>query len=189
MHAKLTKYRIRCARKLFGKILDLGAGESIYTPYLGTDVVSLDIDFANLKKNPGNKVLAKAEKLPFTEDSFNCVWSCAVLEHVKTNYIPEAIRVTKPGGVIFILTPNKHSPYDPLKRLLGYGDWWSNEGHVRLYSVSDLKLFGKVSGEVWWAPGLDLLARLLPSLGHTLMLRIDVTPELKELVTADYAAF
>ncbi len=181
MHAKLTKYRIRCAKELFGRILDIGAGEGGYTTYLGPNVVSLDVDFENLNRLPGGRVLASAASLPFHDNAFDCAWSCAVLEHVETNYIPEVIRVTRPGGIIYILTPNRHSPYDPLKRLLGYGDWWSNEGHVRLYSVSELKTFGTVWGEVWWAPGLDQVARIIPALGHTLMLRINVTDDMKSL--------
>jgi SAM-dependent methyltransferase len=180
MHAKLTKYRIRCAKKLFGKILDIGAGEGAYSGYFGSDFVSLDMDFENLKNLSGYKIMASAARLPFPANTFDCVWSCAVLEHVETNFIPEAIRVTKSGGVIYILTPNRYSPYDPLKRLFGYGDWWSNEGHVRLYSVRELRTFGKVWGEVWWAPVLDNIARIIPSLGHTLMLRIDVTADIKK---------
>jgi SAM-dependent methyltransferase len=180
MHAKITKYRIRCARKLRGKILDIGAGEGGYTRYLGGDIVSMDLDYRNLERIPGNKVLARAERLPFADNTFDGVWSCAVLEHVETNFIPETIRVTKPGGTIYILTPNRHSFYDPLKRLLGYGDWWSNEGHVQLYSVRELRVWGKVWGEVWWAPGVDQLARIIPALGHTLMLCIDVNSDKKE---------
>jgi SAM-dependent methyltransferase len=187
MKAKVTKYRIRCARKLSGRILDIGAGEGGYTKHLGSGVVSLDLDYENLKNISGKRVLASAEYLPFPDDTFDGVWSCAVLEHVKTNYIPEAIRVTKPGGTIYILTPNRYSLYDPLKRILGYGDWWSNEGHVRLYSVSELRTWGKVWGEVWWAPGLDQLARIIPALGHTLMLRIDVNTHNKRAVKIDHA--
>ena len=179
MKAKLTKFRISCAKKLFGKILDIGAGEGAYTNHLGSDVVSLDIDYQNLKELTGFKILASAAKLPFPANTFDCVWSCAVLEHVPINYIPEALRVTRPGGIIYILTPNRHSIYDPLKRFFGLGDWWANEGHVRLYSVRELREFGQVHGETWWAPGLDQLARIIPSLGHTLMLRIDVTADIK----------
>lgn len=186
MKAKITQYRIRCARKLTGKILDIGAGEGGYTKHLGSDVVSMDLDYENLQNISGEKVMASADHLPFPDNTFDGVWSCAVLEHVATNFLPEAIRVTKEGGTIYILTPNRHSFYDPLKRLLGYGDWWSNEGHVRLYSVRELKKWGKVRGEVWWAPGLDQLARIIPWLGHTLMLRIDVNHRNKRNVQIDH---
>ena len=180
MKAKVTKYRIKLAKRLTGLILDIGAGEGDYTPYLNGDIISSDVDFENLERISGKKVVASATDLPFADNTFDNIWSCAVLEHVEINFIPEAIRVTKPGGTIYILTPNRNSLYDPIKRLFGYGDWWSNEGHVRLYSLYELRKFGKVWGEVWWAPGLDQIARVLPFLGHTLMLRVDVTPKLKE---------
>lgn len=180
MQSKVTKFRTKCAQRLNGLILDIGAGEGDYTPYLRSNVVSLDLDIDNLKTIPGKKVVGSATNLSFPNNTFDGIWSCAVLEHIEINYIPEAIRVTKPNGVIFILTPNRNSPYDPLKRFFGFGDWWSNEGHVRLYSAHELERYGKVWGEVWWAPGLDQIARIFKLLGHTLMLRIIVSPELKE---------
>jgi len=179
MKSKVTNYRINCARQLSGKILDLGAGEGDYTKYLNGRAVSMDPDYKNLKEVRGDKIVGSAIDIPFRDDVFDGVWSCAVLEHVEINFIPEALRITKSGGTIFILTPNRNSPWDILKRMMGYGDWWSNEGHVRLYSAGELRKYGKVRGETWWAPGIDLLARLFPIIGHTLMLEIKVTAELK----------
>lgn len=182
MRSKVSRFRVRCARRLSGRILDLGAGEGDFTPYLGAGVVSLDVDLTNLGRLAGRRVAASADRIPFADDSFDGVWSCAVLEHVETNYLPEAVRVTRPGGRLFVLTPNRRSPWDPVKRLFGLGDWWSNEGHVRLYSVQDLAGWGRVLGEIWWAPGLDQLARWWPRLGHTLMLQVDVDRDLKDRV-------
>ena len=179
MRSKVTRYRVKCAQELHGRILDIGAGEGHYTSYLRGEVVSLDPDFENLSKVLSTKVVGSAEGLPFPDNTFDAIWSCAVLEHVKKNYIPNAIRVTKPGGIIYILTPNRNSLYDPIKRLFGFGDWWSNEGHVRLYAAHELRKYGKIWGEVWWAPGLDQVARVFPFLGHTLMLRIEVSAQLK----------
>jgi SAM-dependent methyltransferase len=184
MRSKVTRYRIRCARSLKGRILDLGAGEGDFGPYLDGSPVSLDIDLSELRKVRGRKVLATAERLPFAADSFDGIWSCAVLEHVHANFILEAIRLTRVGGDIFILTPNRRSPFDPLKRTLGFGDWSSNEGHVRLYTVAELSPFGRVTGEVWWAPGLDQVARFFPRLGHTLMLHIKIDRDLKNRFAA-----
>lgn len=179
MRTKVTKYRIRCANTLKGIILDLGAGEGSYTPYLRGDIVSIDIDLDNLKNVSGEKIASSALMLPFSDNSFDGVWACAVLEHIKKNIIPEAIRVTKIGGVIYILTPNRKSPYDPLKRLFRLRDWYQTEGHVQLYSTSDLEKYGKVTGEVWWAPIVDQIARRIPFLGHTVMLKIEVNKKLK----------
>lgn len=180
MKSKITKYRIRCANSLKGKILDLGVGEGSYTPYLKGDLVSIDIDLYNLKKISGKKIASSALMLPFPDNTFNGIWSCSVLEHLVNNFIPEAIRVTKIGGVIYILTPNRNSPYDPIKRLLGLGDWSQPEEHVRLYSISELEKYGKIYGEVWWAPVLDKLARVIPFLGHSIMLKICVSNKIKK---------
>ncbi len=180
MRSKITRLRTTCAQALTGLILDVGAGEGDYIPYLGNDVVSLDLDIECLKAIPGKRVVGNALELPFPNNTFDGVWSCALLEHVEVDCVPEAIRVAKRNGTIFVLTPNRNSPYDPVKRLFGLGDWWSYPGHVRLYSVSELERYGKVWGEVWWAPGLDQIARVLNWLGHTLMLRINVSLELKD---------
>lgn len=180
MKSKITKYRTRCANILRGKILDLGAGEGSYTSSLRGDLVSIDIDLYNLKNVSGEKIASSALLLPFPDDTFNGVWSCAVLEHLVNNFIPEAIRVTKIGGMIYILTPNRNSPYDPIKRLFGLGDWSQPEGHVRLYSISELERYGKVYGEVWWLPILDQIARFIPFLGHTIMLKICVSSKIKK---------
>lgn len=119
--------------------------------------------------------------LPFPDNTFNGIWSCSVLEHVVINFIPEAIRVTKIGGIIYILTPNRYSPYDPIKRLFGLDDWYtSDKGHVRLYSISELEKYGRIYGEVWWAPILDQVARVIPFLGHTIMLKICVSSKIKK---------
>jgi SAM-dependent methyltransferase len=91
---------------LYGKILDIGAGEGDYTPYFNGDVISLEPEFECLKRISGKRIAGSAIELPFPDNTFDCVWSCAVLEHVEINYIPEAVRVTKPGGIIYILTPN-----------------------------------------------------------------------------------
>ena len=102
---KLLNTGFAAPGNLTAEYLDIGAGEGGYTHYLGADVVSLDLDYENLKRISGKKVLASAVHLPFPDNTFDGVWSCAVLEHVETNFIPEAIRVTKQGGTIYILNP------------------------------------------------------------------------------------
>lgn len=180
MRAALTAYRIACVETLKGRILDLGAGDGDYHPYMHGDIVSLDLEHAGLTRLEGMRVRGHGAHLPFTDNAFDSVWACAVLEHTEVCMIPEIVRVAKPGAVCWVLTPNRNSLYDPLLRLCGYPDWWQRPDHIRLYSVRELRQYGRVYGEVWWAPGLNQLARALPVLGHTLMLRIDVTDELKQ---------
>lgn len=67
----------------------------------------------------------------------------AIIEHVWEDCIKEIIRVGK--HVVFV-APNRYSPVDLLKRIVGKG-WWSTPGHVRLYGVRELEKYGKVYGD------------------------------------------
>lgn len=62
----------------------------------------------------------------FEDESFDAVWCCAVLEHVRDPFAAarEIARVTKPGGEIWIEVPFVQ-PYHPSGRLHTHGgDFW-----------------------------------------------------------------
>jgi len=63
---------------------------------------------------------ATAEHLPFPDLSFDMVVSTAVLEHVQNveNAVREAVRVTRPGGLIVMSMPNYNSFYEGHYRML-----------------------------------------------------------------------
>lgn len=171
----ITPLRKLAAARMRGRVLDVGSGKGLWRMFLGSSqVVRLDIDAKSLQGNWGEKVVGSAAHLPFANSSFDSVWACAVVEHVAADTIPELIRVTKPGGRLAILTPNKHSPKDWLRRLAGRPTWIEREGHVRLYGVGELRKYGPVRGEIWGLPFLDPLFRLLPWLGDTILLEITV---------------
>lgn len=85
--------------------------------------------------------LEKAEKLSFPDNSFDIIYSFTVLEHVADvkKTMSEMIRVVKPGGLIYIHTPNYLSLY---------------EGH---YKVFWLPLFPKMLARIY------LVARRRPT--------------------------
>ncbi|HEX3518731.1 MAG TPA: class I SAM-dependent methyltransferase [Solirubrobacteraceae bacterium] len=61
--------------------------------------------------------------LPFADDSFGCVLSCGVLEHVQrpAESLDELHRVLRPGGRLLVYKlPNRHSYLEMLARRLGY---------------------------------------------------------------------
>ncbi|MGB2821709.1 MAG: class I SAM-dependent methyltransferase [Phycisphaerae bacterium] len=187
MHSIVSKTRRTLAGQLRGKILDAGCGDDLFGQYLrrnGNKVISLDVDAEALRRVPGVKVVASCSDTPFPDDYFDAVWACALIEHVAADTVPEMIRVTRVGGRIVIVTPNRRSPWDPLKLLVGLSTWRENEGHVRLYSSEELAHFGEVHGEVVFLP--VQAARTFfwrhPNVGHTLILDVRITAELKEAV-------
>lgn len=171
--SNLTKYRIRCAAKLRGTILDCGGGIGSYLPFFRGNVVVVDKNQQALELlDHHSKVLADAEALPFVDNSFDCVWACAVCQYLHLDkFVSEALRVTRVGGRILILVPNANSIWDLFKKLIGMETWWDQKEIVKQYSVKELKQYGTVTGEIQFFP-LEKLLRNCPYLGHTLMLEI-----------------
>jgi len=70
---------------------------------------------SNLITNARTRLLdATAENLPFDDNTFDAVISVAVLEHVRDLDVSmrEAIRVLKPGGLLWANVPNYNSIYE-----------------------------------------------------------------------------
>lgn len=107
-----------------GKLLDAGCGKMPYKEYILNnsplkEYIGLDIESA-LEYDTGIRpdYTWDGKKMPFDNDSFDCVFSTEVIEHVPDleSYLLECFRVLKPGGFIFFTTPflwNLHEvPYD-----------------------------------------------------------------------------
>ncbi len=109
------------------EILEVGCGRGLMLKKItdaktksGIDPSSEAIEFAQ-KQSPNSIFqVAFAEKLPFADSSFDLVYSLEVIEHVKAyeSMVSEIHRVLKPGGVIFIQTPNY-----PIKRGYDFIYW------------------------------------------------------------------
>lgn len=109
-------YEVACSwlpRELDARLLDLGAGEGYLTKLLRdrgyTDVSACDHDATRFK--PNGVPFAEADlnrRLPYEDDSFDCVFSLEVAEHVEhhDNYFRELVRITRPGGRVVLSTPN-----------------------------------------------------------------------------------
>jgi SAM-dependent methyltransferase len=110
------------------KILIVGSGtgaEFIAFSQRGCDVLAIEpnhnaVEIAHLKAkshefNPERIIQGYAESLPFVAEQFDLVWCFTVLEHVNNVYacIDEMVRVAKPGGKIFIVTPDYRQWYEP----------------------------------------------------------------------------
>ncbi len=185
--------------ELSGKrILDVGCGIGMYSQKFfekGAKVLGIDIDDENIKKakelSPEIDFwVAKAEALPFENNSFDLIFLNEVLEHVDDDkrVIQESLRVLRPEGKIIIFAPNRFFPFEThgiyfAKKYI-YGNipfinWLPMKirnlfcPHVRIYTTKTLKrLFDnqKVSFEkndfVW--PAFDKIERKNPFLGKTL---------------------
>lgn len=141
------------------KILEIGSGNGFFLCYAlknGLDIVGIEpgktFGFTkrykmamklleiNGIKNPNNYLYdASAEELPFSDNSFDIVFCLAVLEHVQDIdlSIREAIRVLRPGGILFASVPNYNSRWEE-----HYDIYWipyMNKKMAKLY----VRLFGR----------------------------------------------
>lgn len=95
-----------------GEVLDLGAGQGYLSRRLkdiGYAVRACDIDSENFRCPDIPFTNANLnDRFPFPDNYFKCVVSIEVIEHMENHFrfMEEAFRVTKPGGLIIITTPN-----------------------------------------------------------------------------------
>lgn len=107
---KLCKYLVdRFSLKQGMKIIDVGSGnEEIFHGFkeLGFDVWGVDIISHKDKKIKVCDV--SKEKLPFSDNSFDVVFSKSLLEHLKPVEYPlmEMKRIVKKGGLIIAMVPD-----------------------------------------------------------------------------------
>ena len=129
-------------------VLDVGCGtgkmvkflnESNFDAY-GCDASNIAVMMAK-KNNDKNKIsLATATRLPFKENKFDLVISISVVEHITKSQVAEFLQETrkilKPGGYIFLVTPNFAAPL----RLLQGKRWgpYSDPTHINFYTPTNL---------------------------------------------------
>jgi SAM-dependent methyltransferase len=142
-------------RNSFRTLLDIGAGPGHLIGLLEKKFgfTSTAVDYTDtLMKRPGQKVdivdLNK-EGLPYPDDSFDVVTLTEVIEHLEHDraVLREIHRVTKPGGLVVVTTPNILNLNSRL-RFLWFGFWnlfgplpvkhgelYSTGGHINPISV------------------------------------------------------
>ena len=96
----------------------------------------------------GGVLRGDATKLPFADDTFDCVVTSEVLEHIQNDVaaIAELHRVLKPGGTLGVTVPT----WWPEKINWMLSDEYhapkSPGGHVRIYSATELKAKLRAAG-------------------------------------------
>lgn len=118
------------------KVLDVGCGTGRLVKFLnengfetiGCDVVEEALKIAQRINKKNSIIKASATKLPFTDRSFDLVIAISLIEHLTKNeakkFIAEVKRILKPGGSVFLITPNFSSPlrYIFSKKWFAYSD-------------------------------------------------------------------
>jgi len=125
----------RFARAIAGhrRHLDIGCGPGTFIgsldedahDSLGIDIARPQIDYAEGRYGgPGRAFRAVAAgPLPFADASFDAVTLIELIEHLphaaNVELLGEALRVLKPGGRLFVSTPNYASLWPLVERLVG----------------------------------------------------------------------
>ncbi len=79
-------------------LLDIGAGTGISTRFFHIEAIALDPSSRLLQKYSGKKACAKAEDMPFDDNSFNSIISITALHHTEiADAVKEIKRVAAPG--------------------------------------------------------------------------------------------
>ncbi len=125
----------RVARETTGPVLDWGCGLGQVTHLLrerAVDVTAFewspdadgDYEFVPLERYPEIEIYRSSDpvKLPFPDDSFECVLSCGVLEHVQhpDASLNEIHRVLHPNGRLLVYKlPNRFSYLEAIAHRIG----------------------------------------------------------------------
>lgn len=155
-----SKYIMRLCEgfKKNSKVFDCGCGDGLHTSVIKkySDNV-IGGDFTNRTKKEYAINFRKIAVNKYGKESeFDAVTSFDVIEHVADDvgYLRELIKITKPGGVIIIGTPNRNRLSNKIisimkeeiiyPRKLGF-DWGSGGDiiHLREYTIEDLYLLAK----------------------------------------------
>ncbi len=127
-----------------GRTLDIGCGSSVIIQSLN-NAVGLDVNWAKLRflRRYGIPLIRGSTfALPFRGESFECVISSEVIEHVPCEEVlfDEMWRVLKPGGLLVVGTPDYGGwAWPTIERLYGWLLPWAYHcEHVSRYTRESL---------------------------------------------------
>jgi ubiquinone/menaquinone biosynthesis C-methylase UbiE len=98
------------------RLLDVGCGNGDIAAHFSTANEAVAIDIADRCRPEHARLvrcIAKSERLPFADRSFDIVISHHVIEHVPDHdhHLTEIRRVLRPQGLCYLGTPNLSSPF------------------------------------------------------------------------------
>lgn len=125
-----------------GPILDVGCntgyGTAILRERTGLEVTGVDVSAAAVEmareRHGGDFHVVDGRTLPFDDGAFGTVTSFQVIEHIEepVGFLAEIRRVLRPGGRVFLTTPNAAVRVDR-------GDRPWNRFHVREFRADELR--------------------------------------------------
>jgi ubiquinone/menaquinone biosynthesis C-methylase UbiE len=130
------------------KALDVGCGtggflEIVERSNPAIHTVGVDLGTPPEFLAQGTFLRGSALALPFAADSFDLVACSHVIEHLNDpeGCVRELMRVTKPGGIVYIETPSPRSAWVPL-----FNTFWDDPTHIRPYSKTALRRLLEITG-------------------------------------------
>jgi ubiquinone/menaquinone biosynthesis C-methylase UbiE len=117
IHQRLLKAYVSAAEKVHGNLLEVGCGEGRGVQWLlpkvlkfsAIDKIARVVEGLKRKFPDANFTSGNIPPLPYAADTFDCVVSFQVIEHIADDhlYLKEISRVLKPNGLALITTPNR----------------------------------------------------------------------------------
>lgn len=103
-------------------VLDIGTGAGILAADFAKrakSVTSVDMFDERIERAGYKFIKVDNEELPLEGSFFDIVVYNHVIEHVpnQQKHLDEIARVLKPGGIVYLATPNKYGPMDPHYKL------------------------------------------------------------------------
>jgi SAM-dependent methyltransferase len=184
-------------------LLDVGGGPGYFADAFraaGATYVSLDSDVGEMslhgrRPEVGTSVLGSGVHLPFSDASVDITYSSNVLEHVSEPWrmADEMVRVTRPGGLVYISYTNWFSPHGGHETGMWHyvGGGFARDRYTRRHGHAPKNAFGSslfavsVADAIRWAdhqPQAELI-EIVPRYHPRWARHVVRVPALREVAT------
>lgn len=148
---------VEAAKRVQGCVLEIGTG----TGY-GVDIIAPNVKrFVTMDKTRSEELGVMPENvefvegvvppLPFADESFDCVVSFQVIEHIKRDkeFVREVYRVLKKGGKFIVSTPNR--PMSLTRNPWHVREYTPEQFGALLSEFNDVEALGVAGNEQVWS--------------------------------------